>query len=596
MSQSQVWRTHRQYAATAARWSADRWRKEADRRRTQRAERKPLVRDARRALATARAIDPEGVTPLRHRAERELRTAKRRVPDPLWLFATKTASALGVAGYVWLPTVSVRAWVWTAVAVVAAVTAVTVVAAVRGRDTTGLVPTAEERSLLKRLQPPHWKEHAEQRGLAGTLTGRPKLTDAGIVVAVRLDGTWTATKLRGAEDHVRSLLGARTGLRIQIKAGKQGGWAELILRTRSAADGDDLTWTPERRSLGIDTVTGEQVTVPLGERLLIAGRSGAGKSVASRPLLFDASEGDTNALVIIDLKRVEGRLWDHRARVASTPHEVIDVTDELETEMLERLAILPKGQDTWTPTAERPRITVVVDEGAEVMTAADSVPYEMEAGEGKTRTVKRSALPALESIARMGRAACIDLWWMTQKPTINDGIPKQISPQIGVSICLAVRTPAEARVVLGEDAQAKGWTADELPVPGVALIRDGKRKPDPVKVRYMDKSVVIALPDRAPWSRTATTSTEGVAGAPTLTLVKDTPADPAPAVDGATARVLKAIETADEPVRQKDLVTLTGLSKGAVSKAVKALTNDGTVVRSLDGYLNAIAGDDTAAA
>ncbi|MFI9729187.1 MarR family transcriptional regulator [Streptomyces sp. NPDC052092] len=595
MSQSQVWRTHRQYAATAARWTADRWRKEAERRSTLRAERKPLVRDARRALATARAIDPEGVTPLRHRAERELRTAKRRVPDPMWLFATKTAAALGTAGYVWLPEVSVRVWVWSAVAVVAAVTALSVWIAVRERDTTGLKPTAEEAALLKRLAPQHWKEHSEQRGLAGTLTGRPRLTDAGIVCAVRLDGTWTATKLRSAEDHIRALLGARTSLRMQVKAGKQGGWAELILRTRSAADGDDLTWTPERRSLGIDTVTGEQVTVPLGERLLIAGRSGAGKSVASRPLLYDASEGATNALVIIDLKRVEGRLWDHRARVASTPHEVIDVTDELETEMLDRLSILPKGQDTWTPTPDRPRITVVVDEGAEVMTAADGVPYEVDAGEGKTRTVKRSALPALESIARMGRAACIDLWWMTQKPTINDGIPKQIAPQIGVSICLAVRTPAEARVVLGEDAQAKGWNADELPVPGVALIRDGKRKPDPVKVRYMDKSVVIALPDRTPWSRSLTPTVEA-AGTPTLTLVRDTAPETAPATDGAPARVLKAIETADEPVRQKDLVTLTGLSKGAVSKAVKSLTASGAVVRTPDGVLTVTRGDESAAA
>ncbi|MET8902180.1 MarR family transcriptional regulator [Streptomyces sp. NPDC004538] len=595
MSQSQVWRTHRQYAATAARFTADRWRKEAERRSALRAERKPLVRDARRALATARAVDPEGVTSLRHRAERELRTAKRRVPDPMWLFASKTAAALGAAGYVWLPQVSVRVWVWSAVAVVAAVTALSAWIAVRERDTTGLKPTAEESALLKRLQPQHWKEHAEQRGLAGTLTGRPRLTEAGIVCAVRLDGTWTASKLRGAEEHIRNLLGARTSLRMQVKAGKQGGWAELILRTRSAADGDDLTWTPERRSLGIDTVTGEQVTVPLGERLLIAGRSGAGKSVASRPLLYDASEGATNALVIIDLKRVEGRLWDHRARVASTPHEVIDVTDELETEMLDRLSILPKGQDTWTPTADRPRITVVVDEGAEVMTAADGVPYEVEAGEGKTRTVKRSALPALESLARMGRAACIDLWWMTQKPTINDGIPKQIAPQIGVSICLAVRTPAEARVVLGEDAQAKGWNADELPVPGVALIRDGKRKPDPVKVRYMDKSVVIALPDRTPWSR-STAPTVEAAGAPTLTLVKDTTSETAPATDGAAARVLKAIETADEPVRQKDLVTLTGLSKGAVSKAVKALTASGTVVRTPDGSLTVTRGDESAAA
>ncbi|MEU9444534.1 MarR family transcriptional regulator [Streptomyces sp. NPDC048304] len=595
MSHGQVWRAHRQYAATAARWTADVWRKESDRRAALRAQRKPLVADACAALERARAVDPEGVTSLRHRAERELRTAQRRVPDPMWLFATKTTAALGIAGYIYLPQVPTRVWVWSAVAVVAAVTALSVWIAVHERDTTGLKPTAEESALLKRLQPQHWKEHAEQRGLAGTLTGRPKLTEAGIVVAVRLDGTWTATKLRTAEDHIRALLGARTSLRMQIKAGKQGGWAELILRTRSAADGDDLKWTPERRSLGVDTVTGEQVTVPLGERLLIAGRSGAGKSVASRPLLYDASEGDTNALVIIDLKRVEGRLWDHRARVASTPREVVDVVDELETEMLDRLSILPKGQDTWTPTPDRPRITVVVDEGAEVMTAADKVPYETETSDGKTRTVNRSALPGLESIARMGRAACIDLWWMTQKPTIGDGIPKQIAPQIGVSICLAVRTPAEARVVLGEDAQAKGWNADELPVPGVALVRDGKRKPDPVKVRYMDKAVVIALPDRTPWSRTVAPTVEA-AGAPTLTLVKDTAAEAAPATDGAAARVLKAIETADEPVLQKDLVTITGLSKGAVSKAVKTLTTGGMVVRALDGRLTATRGDDTAAA
>ncbi|MFD0062618.1 FtsK/SpoIIIE domain-containing protein [Streptomyces sp. NPDC056690] len=595
MSHAQVWRTHRQYAATAARWSADMWRKEADRRAVLRAQRKPLVADARAALARAQAVDPDGVTSLRHRAERELRTAKRRVPDPMWLFTTKTAAALGAAGYVWLPQVSTRVWVWSAVAVVAAVTALTVWIALRERDTTGLKPTAEETALLQRLQPQHWKEHAEQRGLDGTFTGRPKLTEAGIVCAVRLDGKWTASKLRAAEDHIRALLGARTELPMQIKAGKQGGWAELLLRTRSAADGDDLKWTPERRSIGVDTVTGDQVTVPLGERLLIAGRSGAGKSVASRPLLFDASEGNTNALVLIDLKMVEGRLWDHRARVASTPRQVIDVVDELETEMLERLAVLPKGQDTWTPTPERPRITVVVDEGAEVMSAATKVPYETEGADGKTSMVKRSALPGLESLARMGRAACIDLWWMTQKPTIDDGIPKQIAPQIGVSICLAVRTPAEARVVLGEDAQAKGWNADELPVPGVALIRDGKRKPDPVQVRYMDKTVVIALPDRTPWTRT-TVPTTATAGTPTLALVKDTGSDPEPERDGAVARVLKAIETADTPPRQRDLVDITGLSKGAVSKAVKALTTGGTVTRSLDGRLTIPRDDSDAAA
>ncbi|MFJ8760985.1 MarR family transcriptional regulator [Streptomyces cyaneofuscatus] len=587
MSHPSAWQTHRQYAATAARWTADRWSKESDRRRTLRATRKPLVRDARAALAQAQATDPQKVTTLVHRAERELATAKRRVPDPMWLFASKAALVTAAAGYVGLPLVPGRVWMWAAVAVSVAIVGTILWAVLHRPAASAIEPTAEERDLLKRLQPEHWREHAEQRGLAGTLTGRPRLTESGIVVAVRLDGQWTATKLRGSEDHIRALLGARTGLRLQIKAGKQGGWAELTLRTRSAADGDDLLWAPERRSLGIDTVTGEHVTVPLGERLLIAGRSGAGKSVASRPLLFDASEGDTNALVIIDLKRVEGRLWDHRARVASTPEDVIGVVDEVEAEMHDRLNVLPKGQDTWSPTPDRPRITVVVDEGAEVVTAADKVPFPEEDGDGKTKVRTRSALPGLESIARMGRAACIDLWWMTQKPTIGDGVPKQIAPQISTSICLAVRTPAEARVVLGEDAQAKGWNADELPAPGVALIRDGKRGPDPVKVRYMDKAVVIALPDQPIWSRT-TTPTTATGTAPTLTLVKPTTAAPVvAAVDGTDARILDAIETAAAPVRQKDLAESTGLSKGTVSKAVKRLTDTGHITRRPDGGLTA---------
>lgn len=595
MSHPSAWQTHRQYAATASSWTASRWSKEAERRRTLRAERRPLVRDARKALATAKAMDPTGITSAVHTAERAVRSAQRAVPDPLWLFASKGAIVAAVGAYIGLPLVPDRVWVWSAVAVTVAAVGAVVWAIAHRPAAPDIEPTPEESALMGRLQPEHWRDHAERRGLSGTLTARPTLTESGILCAVRLDGTWTTGKLRAASDHVRALLGARTDLRIETKAGKKGGWAELVIRTRSAADGDDLLWTPERRTLGVDTVTGEQVTVPLGERLLIAGRSGAGKSVASRPLLYDASEGDTNALCIIDLKMVEGRLWDHRARVASAPEDVITLVDELVEEMTYRLEILPKGQDTWTPTVAHPRITVVVDEGAEVVTAADKVEFIEFDEKGKPHVTKRSALPGLESLARMGRAACVDLWWMTQKPTINDGIPKQISPQISTSICLAVRTPTEARVVLGEDAQAKGWNADELPAPGVALIRDGKRKPDPVRVRYMDKDVVIGLPAQPVWSRSTTTSS--AAPAAPLTLVKD-PALVAPAPVAAPAagsvddRVLTALRSG--PLRQADIVTAAGLPKGTVSKSVKRLEQTGLLERLEDGTLT-LPGTDAAA-
>lgn len=570
MDTSQAWRITRRYTRTAAQWTAA----EADRRKTERAKLRPLVADARKALAEARKVDPDRTRGVTHRAERELAAARRRMPDPLWAFASKTAVVAGVVGYVGLPMVPTRVWWWTAVGV-AALAAGTVawLAARMMRRRTGLQPTVEERQILARLQPEHWRQHCEARGLAGTLTGRPQLTASGVVVDVRLDGTWTAGKLRAAEENVRALLGCRTDLRAEIGTGKRGGWAVITLRTRSAADGDDLLWSPARRSFGVDTVTGDLVEVPLGERLLIAGRSGAGKSVATRPLLYDASEGDTNALVILDLKRVEGRLWDHRARVAMTPAAVVALVDELVEEMHWRLDKLPKGKATWTPSRERPRITVLVDEGAEIVSAA------------------KAALEGLETIARMGRAACIDLWWCTQKPTIGDGIPRQIAPQVSASICLAVKTPAEARVVLGEDAQAKGWTADELPAPGVALVRDGKRKPNPIRVRYMDDAAVIGLPARPVWSGTQAAPVPTPApDRPRLVLVKGDPESvylpaPRPALEGAEARVVDALTAAGTPLRQKDIATASGLSKGTVSKAVGRLVEDGHLTRTPDGLV-----------
>jgi S-DNA-T family DNA segregation ATPase FtsK/SpoIIIE len=303
-----------------------------------------------------------------------------------------------------------------------------------------------------------------------------------------------------------------------------------------------------------------------------------------------------NVLVIIDLKKVEGRLWDHRARVASNPVDVAELVQELVAELDERLDVLPKGQATLIPTAERPRITVVVDEGAEVMTHCQKV--EVVTGfteKGAEITEKVNALEGLDSIARMGRAACIDLWWMTQSPTYGDGVPRQIAKQLGTRLGLTVESPTEARVVFGESAQDKGWKADELPMPGVAMLRDGKRTPDPIKVRYITDDDVVAMPTQSIWSRghRAAQAPAPVAR-PALRLVKDVPeAIPAaavpeprtapPAVEGTDAKVLDAVRALRPPVRQKDVADASGLPKGTVSKAVKRLVESGHLVREADG-------------
>ncbi|MGC4931524.1 MarR family transcriptional regulator [Streptomyces sp. DT117] len=579
MSHPSAWQTHRQYAATAARWTADRWAKEAVRRRTLRADRKPLVRDARRALANARAMDPNGITTAVHTAERALATTKRSVPDPLWLFASKGVIVAAVGAYIGLPLVPGRVWAWSALAVTVAAVGAIVWAVTHRPPAPDIEPTAEEKALMKRLQPEHWREHAEQRGLSGTLTARPTLTESGIVCAIRLDGTWTATKLRGADDHVRALLGARTDLRVETKAGKKGGWAELTIRTRSAADGIDLTGWEPGAPWGIDAVTGETVMVPLGRRMLIAGTSGSGKSWSTRAILAEGSEYPDHRLVVLDMKRVEALNWEHRARTAVAPDDILTVTDELVAEMHERLALIPRGHDVVALSPQRPRITVFVDEGGELIAASS-------ANKAHGRIIEN-----LRTLARMARAAEIILVWATQKPTMSGagaGIDSQVAGQITYRASLALSTSGEAQVVFGSDAIEKGWHAHELPMPGVALLRSSpKARPHHIRTRAFSPADVIALPNRPIWSRT-TAATSPAPAAP-LTLVK--PPAPAPAVPVATApaagsvddRVLTALRSG--AVRQADIATATGLPKGTVSKAVKRLTLAGHISRSPDGAL-----------
>ncbi|WP_367321637.1 FtsK/SpoIIIE domain-containing protein [Streptomyces sp. HUAS ZL42] len=430
--------------------------------------------------------------------------------------------------------------------------------------------TAEERRLASRLDPSFWVTNADARGLAGTVPTPAKLTPAGLVSHVRLDGRWTPKTFRAKADEIRALLGARTDLRMEITSGSHGDRATIMLRTRSAADGIDLTgWTPGA-PWGVDTVTGEPVMVPLGRRMLIAGTSGSGKSWSTRALLAEGSEAEDHCLVVIDPKRVEAINWEHRARTAISPDEVLAVTDELVAEMYERLALVPRGQDVIEISPERPRITVFVDEGAEVIFMARAKGYEQ-------------IMENLRTLARMARAAEIILIWATQKPTMDakGGIDAQVSGQITYRASLALSTAGEARVVFGDDATEKGWHAHELPMPGVALLRSGpKVPPHPINTRAFSPADVIALPERPVWQRASSRPSGN-----TLRLVKEPTAAtvPAPASESNRDRVLRAVHDGARTLR--DITDRTGINKGTVSREIKALTGTGALVKSDDGML-----------
>lgn len=557
------------------------------------ASRNPL-NGARRAAATA----DKAARSTRRSAKTALKTARADYPDTLTSVAVRAHAAhlvpAGVAS--WALSTPADWATWPASLSVALV-AVNSAALWLGRRNVQVEiedgVSAEERRLMERLDPSYWVQHAEENGLERTLTERPELTPAGIVCGVRLDGKGRSAKWLAAEaDAVRRLLGMKTDTRMQITKGSHGDRALILIRTRSASDGLDLCgWAPGD-AWAVDTVTGETVPVPLGKRILIAGTSGSGKSTSARPLLAEASEHADHRLVVLDRKYVEGRTWEHRARVACELDDMRTVVRELIAEGEERLQMLPRGEDTVQISEARPRITVFVDEMGELLSDC-AEKYKDDDGKNADYL---DVISGLRTVARKYRAAEIILVPATQKPTLSGeghGLDSQIAGQLTVRLALAVATSTETQSVFGPDAIEKGWKAHELPMPWVALMRDQDKGPNqrtnPIRMRWMTAQQVIDLPARPIWSRS--TATAGVPAAqpaerPALRLVKDEAAATTPVakVEASTAepvsnrtRVLGAVR--DGARTNRDIVDRTEINKGTVSKLVKALTESGELVK-----------------
>jgi S-DNA-T family DNA segregation ATPase FtsK/SpoIIIE len=557
----------------------------------------PLASDRRAAKTADKAARKQ-----RQVAKTKLTAARKNYPSTLTGLAVRAHAAHVVPGAVssWLMSTADSWTIWPG-SVSAGLVVLNAGALWLGRRSV-TVPvddalSAEERRLAERLDPSFWVQHADERGLAGTVPSPVEITPAGLVSDVRLDSRWTPPKFRAKADEVRALLGARTDLRVEIKSGSHGDRATITLRTRSAADGIDLSgWTP-RAPWGVDTVTGEPVMVPLGRRMLIAGTSGAGKSWSTRALLAEGSEAPDHRLVVIDPKRVEAINWQHRARTAITIDDVLDVSDELVEEMHDRLEVIPRGQDVIAISPQRPRITVFVDEGAEVISMAGTKRTKGSEEEPPGPDWSR-IMENFRTLARMGRAAEIILIWATQKPTMdrNGGIDPQISAQITYRAALALSTSSESRVVFGEDATEKGWHAHELPMPGVALLRSGpKATPNPINTRAFSPAAVIALPDRPVWHRGRATTPAPPPPEkqqPALRLVKDEAAATVPAPAGPITNRDRVLAAVSEGARTgREITDRTGLNKGTVSKTVKQLVETNELLKAEDGTLTAAAGE-----
>lgn len=457
--------------------------------------------------------------------------------------------------------------------------------------------SAEERQLMQRLDPSYWVQHADERGLSGTVTTVPEVTTGGIRCDVRLDGKWTLKSFKAAEDNIRALLGARSNLRMRITGGSRGGWAVIAFATRKATDGVTSNWTPDLipadkslMSLGLDTETGEQVLVPFDERMLIAGASGTGKSWSTRPLLATAHlRGD---LVLIDGKGEEGTVWEPVCRVATEAFEIEGVIDEVHGEMNHRKAQMKKrGISVW----DGRQLTVLVDEGQVVLA---------QIGKDKER------LQRLIELSSLGRSRGIVLWWATQKPVMSGaapGVHNLIAPNLLTRFCLRVADADEARTALddcadylpqkierGKEWRGHGYLKDYGPrIIRTWTLTDAGVKALPVNIWQSSVPASAEAPAPAP-------AAEVPAARPALRLVKDgdyhlappapvpSPAPEAPVLPdlGDTdMKVVDAVIAAGGTARQKEIAERSGLPKGTVSKAVKRLTDSGHLVRNEDGTI-----------
>ena len=110
------------------------------------------------------------------------------------------------------------------------------------------------------------------------------------------------------------------------------------------------------------------------------------------------------------------------------------------------------GKRTWEPAPDNPALVIITDEHAEL-------PEESH--------------ECADSVARRGRAVAVNLIAATQRPTqAAMGRNTAVRSQMDVRICLRVREPRDADLILGQGSLNSGWHAHKLTSPGEFLISD----------------------------------------------------------------------------------------------------------------------------
>jgi hypothetical protein len=453
-----------------------------------------------------------------------------------------------------------------------------------------LVRMGTTRTMAKRLQKDSWDAMCAHRGLTGLVRGKIRKTTYGVAVHVRLGGALTVdvltSKLRQVETGISAQIGS-----IRVVPRKRADRAVLAITLRNPL-ASALAWPghPSRDirkaiALGRDE-TGARITVKARQRFVVAGTSGAGKSVFLRIIGASAVVSTNARLSYIDLKAVEASLWQRipGVDVATTPDQVRELVNRIGARMRERLhAMAVRGDVDHEPTVQEPAEIIIVDEGAELKRAGlDDV------------------VTQLESMAQLGRAADFWLVWASQYPTDKSGgLPIGIGTQAEAVAGLRVESPRINRNVFGEDAGSTGWSADTLPGGGGwFLLRDAEHTaPERARAYLLDADDVRKLAPTNPQTPVLPAAESVIPPmptvAPTVHLVKKAIEDARPVEQPAPRKkidvkvtmadeIRMALAFAPEPLGNNEIARQIGRDRGAVSRVVSKLVAAGEITASQD--------------
>jgi DNA segregation ATPase FtsK/SpoIIIE, S-DNA-T family len=191
----------------------------------------------------------------------------------------------------------------------------------------------------------------------------------------------------------------------------------------------------------------------LRRNVLIGGIMGSGKSGILNLIIANLAACRDVILWGIDMKGgMELQPWATCfEKLAFTPEQATALFREAAGRLDERAArMAAEGKRVWEPTPDDPALIIIVDEWAELPEQAHAY---------------------ADSLARLGRAVAVNLIAATQRPTLAAmGKNTAIRSQMDTRLCLRVREPRDADLILGQGMMNSGWHAHKLTQPGEFLI------------------------------------------------------------------------------------------------------------------------------